>query len=96
MLSLELGNKIFSSHVREGGDIYFVCQVDAAPPIRELTWLHDGRQLNESSTGGLIMSNNSLVLQRVRLEQRGQYACSAANSEGVAESNRIELRVLRK
>lgn len=44
----------------------------------------------------LIISNNSLVLQRVRIEQRGQYACLASNSEGLSESNRIEMRVLRE
>lgn len=45
---------------------------------------------------GLIIINNSLVLQRVKMEQRGQYACLASNSEGISESNKIELSVLRK
>jgi len=97
---LELGNKLLSSSIREGSDIYFVCEVDAAPPIKELTWLHNERPLNETiafeSGGGLIMSNNSLVLQRVKVSQRGHYACMASNSEGVAQSNWIELRVLRE
>lgn len=46
--------------------------------------------------GRLIVSNNSLVLQRVQIDQRGLYACMAANSEGVGLSNKIDLRVLRK
>lgn len=49
-----------------------------------------------SATGRPIMSNNSLVLQKVRLNQRGKYTCMASNSEGVSVSNSIELRVLRK
>lgn len=92
---------MLSNAVREGADIFFVCHVDAVPGIKEITWLHNQRPLNESSlqTGdseGLIISNNSLVLQRVRIEQRGHYACLASNSEGISESNRLELRVLRE
>lgn len=122
-MRLELGNRILSSAIREGSDIYFVCHVDSVPPVKEITWLHNERPVNETAPdaslgaqigselaaaaaaaaaplrpqrGGLIISNNSLVLQRVRVGQRGRYACVASNSEGISESNRIELRVLRK
>lgn len=121
-MRLELGNKMLSNAIREGSDIYFVCHVEAVPAIREITWLHNERPVNESlqqldnsKPGGqlssldgtrklsaeepnerLIISNNSLVLQRVRIEQRGLYACLASNSEGLSESNRIEMRVLRE
>lgn len=101
-LRLELGNKMLSNAIKEGSDIYFVCQVEAVPAIKEITWLHNERPINDTgadstinSNEGLIISNNSLVLQRVRVEQRGYYACMASNSEGLSESNRIELRVLR-
>lgn len=112
---------MLTNAIREGSDMYFVCLVDAMPPIKEITWLHNKRPVNESYlksdleafegeeegisnqrndnngiADGLIISNNSLVLQRVKLEQRGQYACLASNSEGISESNKIELTVLRK
>lgn len=77
--------------------------------MREITWLHNNQALGEparqvSGQGGLaglagpsmMVSNNSLVLQRVGVNQRGQYACAASNSEGLSTSNKIELRVLRK
>ena len=47
-------------------------------------------------TANLIVSNDSLVLQRVQIEQSGQYSCLTSNTEGVGLSNQIELRVLRK
>lgn len=103
---------MLSERLREGSDIYFECLVDAQPQAREVTWLHNEKPINESDwwqgssdgapgsgavqSGRLIVSNNSLVLQRVRPQQSGQYACMASNSEGIGVSNRIELRVLRK
>lgn len=120
---------MLSDAIKEFSDIYFVCHVDANPPVKEITWLHNelpineltvepmsetqahslgasranvdfkvvsSEQLHSSQHDGLIISNNSLVLQRVKLEQRGHYACVASNSEGLSESNRIKLRVLRK
>lgn len=115
---------MLSEQILENQDIFFVCQVDAQPPTRELTWLHNDRPINESSSSSLtssattksiaatakseqtgsgsaganrlIVSNNSLVLQRVQLDQAGVYACMAANGEGVGLSNQMELRVLRK
>ena len=92
---------MLSEQIREGGDIFFVCQVDAQPQARELVWLHNERPINETTQQfgvgrRLIISNNSLVLQQVQPSQRGKYACMASNSEGISVSNQIELRVLRK
>lgn len=94
---------MLSNSIRESSDIYFVCHADSLPPVREITWLHNERPISENpksssgqSDGLIIISNNSLVLQRVQRDQRGKYACMASNSEGTSESNRIELRVLRK
>lgn len=117
IVRLELGNPKLSNSIGQGQDIYFVCQVDSQPQVREIAWLHndqpieleladsrkstdDGqlKQRADQTTGkGLIMvSNNSLVLQQVSVDQRGWYACVATNSEGLSASNKIELRVLRK
>lgn len=106
---------MLTSTIREGSDIYFVCHVDAVPSIKEITWLHNDKPINETiltsphhkqksdehsvmeqNHGLIISTNNSLVLQKIRIEQRGLYACMAFNSEGITESNRIELKVLRK
>lgn len=58
------------------------------------TKLNGAKQMPPAAN--LIVSNDSLVLQRVQIEQSGQYNCLASNSEGLGLSNQIELRVLRK
>lgn len=76
-------------------------------PINESNWWSSKQQQQQqglmrwstslsSSASRVILSNNSLVIQRVQLEQAGSYACMASNSEGTGISNRLELRVLRK
>lgn len=105
---------MLSEQIRENQDIFFSCQVEAQPAVKEIVWLHNERPINETHSiyspadqkllpadqkvleSRVIVSNDSLVLQRVQLDQRGQYACMAANSEGIGLSNQIDLRVLRK
>jgi len=44
-------------------------------------------------SSGVIVSNRTLVVQRVRRGHSGHFVCSAENSEGRSESNPIELKI---
>ena len=44
-------------------------------------------------TNGLILINQSLVLQKVTRSAAGTYRCQAENTEGVGESNPLSLSV---
>ena len=94
-LSLSLGAKIPET-MREGSDVYFECLVRANPPLLEVVWLFEGRPLMNDAVSGILLSNQSLVMQRVRREHRGHYQCVASNNEGITASNKVFLNVLCK
>ncbi|KAG8222030.1 hypothetical protein J437_LFUL002792 [Ladona fulva] len=41
IVSLRLGSTLNADDIKEGDDVYFECHVQANPPWRRLTWLHD-------------------------------------------------------
>lgn len=64
---------------------------------KEKTWIFkieiQGRALQQNSSAGIIMSNQSLVLQRIDRQTAGIYTCLATNIEGQGESNALALPV---
>ncbi|UYV64625.1 hypothetical protein LAZ67_3001373 [Cordylochernes scorpioides] len=90
-LTLRLGNKLRHSHIQEGYDVYLECSVRSNPHSSEVDWRFESRDLHTNTSAGVIISNQSLVLQRVHRLSRGRYTCTAANSEGRGESNAVQL-----
>ncbi|XP_071454100.1 nephrin-like [Hetaerina americana] len=92
-VSLQLGSSLNPNEIKEGDDVYFECQVRANPREHKIIWRHQGHQLAQNTSAGVIVSGSSLVLQRVRRQQSGDYRCAAANSEGDSTSDQVHLRV---
>ncbi|XP_035207453.1 nephrin-like [Stegodyphus dumicola] len=90
---LQLGANIKYSTIKEGNDVYLECTIRSNPPVTELIWLFEGRNFYGNSSVGIIISNQSLVLQKVKKEHRGRYRCIATNSEGEGESSDLFLEV---
>ena len=55
--------------------------------------IEQGRAVQQNSSAGIIMSNQSLVLQRIDRQTAGIYTCLATNVEGQGESNALALPV---
>ncbi|XP_077562296.1 protein turtle-like isoform X2 [Haemaphysalis longicornis] len=93
MVTLQLGGKLRDSEIQEGRDVYLDCKIVANPYTTDVSWLFDGRELPSNASAGVIVSTQSLVLQRVQRAQRGRYACAATNKEGRGVSSDLYLRV---
>ncbi|XP_044744412.1 nephrin-like isoform X1 [Coccinella septempunctata] len=89
-----LGASLNPDTIREGSDVYFDCIVNAHPPVYKVEWRHNGRQLNINVAGGIIVSNQSLVLQGVSRSTAGNYTCVGYNTEGDGESKPFYLNVM--
>lgn len=61
--------------------------------MHDVAWLFDDRPFHGNLSAGIIISNQSLVLQRVTKKHRGRYQCVATNSEGVGKSEEVRLNV---
>lgn len=55
-----------------------------------------GTKLYQNVGGGIILTEQSLVLQSVTRASAGDYMCLAANMEGSGTSNTVTLHVRRK
>ncbi|XP_067127541.1 protein turtle homolog B-like [Centruroides vittatus] len=92
-VTLRLSSKLRHSPIQEGSDVYLECVVHANPPATNIDWKFDERQLQTNRTAGIIITNQSLILQKVHKSSKGQYTCIATNSEGRVESNPVMLRI---
>ncbi|KAL0979469.1 hypothetical protein UPYG_G00185480 [Umbra pygmaea] len=67
--------------VIEGHMVSLLCDVQAYPPP-EITWTRDGQILQFSTGIHILPGGQMLQLPRTRLEDAGQYVCTATNSAG--------------
>ncbi|KAH1007811.1 hypothetical protein HUJ04_005004 [Dendroctonus ponderosae] len=91
---INLGLSLNPNAVREGTDVYFDCIINAHPPAYKVEWRHNGKHLQANVNAGIIISNQSLVLQGVSRSTAGNYTCVGYNLEGEGESNSFYLNVL--
>ncbi|XP_035703880.1 protein turtle isoform X2 [Folsomia candida] len=91
---LQLGSSLSGSFIKESSDVYFDCLISAFPVVSQVNWRHNGKMLYHNISAGIIMTNQSLVLQRVTRLSAGNYSCIGRNSEGEGSSPPFYLDVL--
>ncbi|XP_028037558.1 nephrin-like [Bombyx mandarina] len=91
VVKLELGANLDASKVVEGSDIYLDCRVRANPWHNHVYFTHNG--VIVKSGPGVLLANQSLVLQKVSRKAAGSYVCSARNSLGDGSSEPLMLDV---
>ncbi|XP_059609040.1 hemicentin-1 [Phlebotomus argentipes] len=91
IVSLSLGAPLDPNKLMNGSDVYLECDIRANPPIRKIEWFHNEKQLY--SMRGVIISNQTLVLQAISKASHGQYMCRSENAQGSVSSNDVYLDV---
>ncbi|XP_017784081.1 PREDICTED: hemicentin-1-like isoform X2 [Nicrophorus vespilloides] len=93
VVTLKMGSSLNPEDIKEGDDVYFECNIRANPKMYKLSWFHNGQEIHHNVSAGVILSDQSLVLQSVTRATAGDYTCMAANSEGRGTSNPVTLTV---
>ncbi|XP_052863108.1 hemicentin-2-like [Anopheles cruzii] len=91
VISLALGAPLNSQNLMEGSDVYLECDIKANPAVKKIEWFHNNKLLQ--SARGIIVSNQTLVLQSITKSTHGEYMCRASNSEGTVNSNQLYLDI---
>ncbi|XP_015109252.1 hemicentin-1 isoform X1 [Diachasma alloeum] len=94
VVTLRMGSSLNPDVIKEGDDVYFECNVRANPSASKLSWYHKGTKLHHNVTGGVVLSDHSLVLQGITRDAAGDYTCMANNEEGDSKSNIVVLEVM--
>ncbi|GAB6027388.1 hypothetical protein CHUAL_001664 [Chamberlinius hualienensis] len=90
---LQLGSSLKVEKLKEGDDVYFDCNIRANPRAYKVDWKFQGRYLTHNVSAGIITSNQTLVLQKIKKSSMGAYSCIAHNTEGDGESNEVSLKI---
>ncbi|XP_068241323.1 B-cell receptor CD22-like [Palaemon carinicauda] len=92
-VSASLGRSLRPELLKQGDDVYFTCTVAANPPASSIVWYHEDKVQVQNLSIGVILSGNSLVLQKVDRTRAGRYRCSAANKLAEVTSPPVNLRI---
>lgn len=64
-----------------------------SPLMRSIVWFLQDQQLFNNQASGVIITNQSLVLQSVTKERSGLYTCVGHNQEGDGQSHPVHLDI---
>ncbi|XP_055382348.1 protein turtle homolog A [Condylostylus longicornis] len=90
---MRMGTTLNPDDIKEGDDVYFECHIHSNPRPYKMSWFHNGNELHHNVSAGVILSDQSLVLQNVNRGAAGDYTCLAANTEGKGTSNAVTLKI---
>ncbi|CAG9574805.1 unnamed protein product [Danaus chrysippus] len=91
VVKLELGANLDADKMIEGSDVYLDCMVRANPWHSHVYFTHNGAIIKPGP--GVVLANQSLVLQRMSRKATGGYVCVARNSLGEGYSDPLVLEV---
>ena len=69
------------------------CPVDANPPVNEIVWTKNGLVIKFLNNRMQLLANGTLLINKVRQEDAGNYRCTAVSNLGNGESEIIQVEV---
>ncbi|XP_042209429.1 hemicentin-1-like isoform X2 [Homarus americanus] len=92
-LQLNLGRMLQPDGIKEEMDVYFHCSVTANPKVYKVTWYHNNVEVQQDPSAGVLVSDDHLVLQKIKRRWSGSYVCRASNVVGDSQSEPLNITV---
>ncbi|KAK7074662.1 hypothetical protein SK128_011972 [Halocaridina rubra] len=96
VVTLQMGSSLNPETIKEGDDVYFECHINANPAVNRVLWHHNGSPVDHQVTRGILIQNQTLVLQKVSRSSAGLYTCKAISPQGEGDSLPVRLKVMYK
>ncbi|XP_064096588.1 uncharacterized protein LOC135208394 [Macrobrachium nipponense] len=93
IVDLALGKPLEADNIKEKDDVYFECHIKSNPRFHRIEWQHNGQEIFQNISAGVVISQQSLVIRRVVRSHSGSYTCVATNAQGRTVSNAFFLTV---
>ncbi|XP_064103220.1 uncharacterized protein LOC135213183 [Macrobrachium nipponense] len=93
IVDLSLGKQLEAENIKEEDDVSFECHIKSNPKFHRIEWHHNGQDIPQNVSAGVVISGQSLVLRSVARSHSGSYACAATNAQGRTVSNTLFLTV---
>ncbi|XP_066982841.1 uncharacterized protein [Macrobrachium rosenbergii] len=93
IVDLSLGKPLEAENIKEEDDVYFECDIKSNPRFHRIEWYHNGQEISQNISTGVVISKQSLVIRRIVRNQSGSYTCVVTNVQGRTVSNTFSLTV---
>ncbi|XP_064103474.1 nephrin-like, partial [Macrobrachium nipponense] len=93
IVDLSLGKQLEAENIKEEDEVSFECHIKSNPKFHRIEWHHNGQDIPQNVSAGVVVSGQSLVLRSVARSHSGSYACAATNAQGRTVSNTLFLTV---
>ncbi|XP_060688486.1 vascular endothelial growth factor receptor kdr-like [Hemiscyllium ocellatum] len=81
-----LQKNLTGQEVNSSGTVILTCDVSGRPPP-SITWYKNEQQVLPASGIFLESGNKTLIIERVRYDDEGEYKCKATNEQGSVETS---------
>ncbi|XP_055931322.1 protein turtle homolog B-like [Argiope bruennichi] len=93
VVNLTVNGSSKNMDIIEDNYIHMECSISANPPVYDITWYFRKHTVRTIEPLGILITNQTLVIERAKREHNGSYHCSAENFVNRGTSNSIHLTI---
>lgn len=93
VLNLTVNGSSKDMDITEDSYVHLLCSISANPAVYDITWYFRKQPIRTIEPLGILITNQTLVIERAKREHSGSYHCSAENFVNRGTSNSVHLTI---